>query len=447
MIFVVLIFMVVVFMGRIYAIDKIQKENHFKYFLPALIIKMLSSLSFCIIYMTAYGGDTLSYFHNMQVMRNLFFESPLQYFEILIKGIDSTSFYYFNNTTGMPSYMWKDSSSFFVSRLLSPIAIISGNSFLVSSLIVSVISFLGLWQLYTLLIKKFPSLRFRMAIACLFMPSVLFWGSGIMKDTIVIFCMCIVIVVFEQLMKLKFNLLRFLWFLICAWGIIIIKPYIIVALLPTLFVWLFYNQYLKMKKGFIKSAMIPVFLVLIFGGVLFTFSRLSSSMGHFGSIDTMVDRAKIIQEDLIREEQYGSNFFYIGEISGETSQLVKLFPNAVLAGLFRPYLWEVKNFFMLLSGLENFAILLMTLIVFFRRKAFAAFRIIGNDPFLLGIMIFVIFLAFGIGLSTSNFGALVRYRIPLMPLFVAGLFIIEKKLSRSKRYRKYIISQRVVLQV
>ena len=40
-------------------------------------------------------------------------------------------------------------------------------------------------------------------------------------------------------------------------------------------------------------------------------------------------------------------------------------------------------------------------------------------------MVFIIFLAFGIGLSTSNFGALVRYRIPLMPVLVASMLIVR----------------------
>jgi hypothetical protein len=40
------------------------------------------------------------------------------------------------------------------------------------------------------------------------------------------------------------------------------------------------------------------------------------------------------------------------------------------------------------------------------------------------------FFAFGVGLSTSNFGSLVRYRIPLMPFFATILMIIYKEGDR-----------------
>ncbi len=50
---------------------------------------------------------------------------------------------------------------------------------------------------------------------------------------------------------------------------------------------------------------------------------------------------------------------------------------------------------------------------------------------------FSIFLAFAIGISTSNFGSLVRYKIPAMPFYVASLFIINhyNKLRDKRLYK------------
>jgi hypothetical protein len=38
---------------------------------------------------------------------------------------------------------------------------------------------------------------------------------------------------------------------------------------------------------------------------------------------------------------------------------------------------------------------------------------------------FAIFFAFSVGLTTSNFGSLVRYKIPATPFFMAALFIVR----------------------
>lgn len=423
--FLILIIVITWALGRIYASNKIKTDSTYKYFMAALMIKMASVMAFCIIYMTAYGGDTQSYFHNMSVLRNLFFEDPAKYFDIVIHNIDKSKFYYFNWSTGYPNYMWKDSNSYLVARLLSPLAILTNNSFLISSLIVSILSFFGGWKLFLLFTRKYYDLKNEMAIACLYLPSVLFWGSGIMKDTIIVFCLAFILISIDKFTQFKFSIKQILIFTSSAWIIILIKPYVIIALIPCLIIWISYDQYRKIASKFVRYALTPIFIATIFVGVFFIFSRLSTSLGSYGDVDSIIDRAKIIQEDLVRAEQYGENSFYIGEITGSTTNLMSLFPKAVMAGLFRPYIWESRNVFMLMSGVENFLILLLFINVFFRRKIRVVFLLIGKDPFLLGLLMFALFLAFGIGLSSSNFGALVRYRIPLMPMLVAGLFIIR----------------------
>lgn len=47
-------------------------------------------------------------------------------------------------------------------------------------------------------------------------------------------------------------------------------------------------------------------------------------------------------------------------------------------------------------------------------------------------LIFSLFFAFSVGISTSNFGSLVRYRIPVLPFFVACLFIMDYYYNRNR---------------
>ncbi len=421
------IFIIFVLITAILIAKKIsQNENTLKYFLPGLLIKLFSGLVFCIFAVTFYEGDTLAYFHNMQVLRNLFFTKPMTYLDILFTGTTHYSLMNFDYIIGYPKYyMWIDHNTFSVSRLLSPITLIIGNNFFVNTLVVSIISYWGSWKLFLMFAEKYPQLIKKMAIACLFVPSVLYWGSGIMKDTLIVFSLSMILVSINNIIQFKLNFRNFIGLILSIWLIVLIKPYVFVALLPCVFIWVGYYPLQKIRSKLLKYVLIPFLSVIVIGGFLFTFSIFSSQLGNYGDYDSLVEKARITQQDLIRADQYGSNFFNIGEITGTPVNMLQLFPKAVMAGLFRPYLWEVRNVFMLMSGLENFILLMLVLSVFFRRNVRKVFQLIGKEPFLLGLFIFIIFLAFGVGLSTANFGALVRYRIPVLPVFVAAMFILK----------------------
>lgn len=422
----VLLYLVVVYIVFSLIANKASPdEKRLQYFLPGLSVKLFSALAFCLIYLFHYGGDTLAYFHNMQVLKNLFYSKPIQYFELLVNGPEDGTYYFFTHQTGIPGYMWRDGHSFFVSRLLSPITIIFGDSFLLNTMVVATLSYLGSWKLFLMFSDKFPQLTRQMAIACLFIPSVVFWGSGIMKDTIIVFSLSMTLVSINQILQQKLNIRNFVGLVLSVWLMILIKPYVFVALLPGVFIWVGYEPLQKIRSKLLRIILIPFITIVVIGGVMLTFSQFSSSLGKYGDFESMMTKAKVTQQDLMRTDLYSSNFFNIGEITGTPGNLARLFPKAVMAGLFRPYLWEVRNVFMLMSGLENFILLMLVLSVFFRRNVRKVFQLIGKEPFLLGLFIFIIFLAFGVGLSTANFGALVRYRIPVLPVFVAAMFILK----------------------
>ena len=107
-------------------------------------------------------------------------------------------------------------------------------------------------------------------------------------------------------------------------------------------------------------------------------------------------------------------------------------PAAAVAGLFRPFLWDSRSLVMLMSAIENTILLLLFLYVIFKVGLRKTLKIIQENRFLIFCFIFALFMAIGVGISTSNFGALVRFKIPITPfLFLGTVFIIilnkEKK--------------------
>jgi multisubunit Na+/H+ antiporter MnhE subunit len=72
----------------------------------------------------------------------------------------------------------------------------------------------------------------------------------------------------------------------------------------------------------------------------------------------------------------------------------------------------------------TFYVLLLSILTWRKHGFIYMQKIVLSDSFIVFSLIFSFVFAFIIGITTANFGALVRYKIPLIPFFMASLFII-----------------------
>jgi hypothetical protein len=179
----------------------------------------------------------------------------------------------------------------------------------------------------------------------------------------------------------------------------------------------------KLKDKFLKVILAPVIIVVGMIAGFFTWTLTNGSLGDYSSIDNMLKLASEKSTDL-KQSYYEGNSFDIGEYDPTISGVLSKFPIATITGLFRPFLWESKNIVMILSGLENAIFLLILLYIFFN-KPIGVIKAITSNPLVLFCFIFSIFFAFSVAISTSNFGAMVRLRIPQIPFLLSGLVIVN----------------------
>jgi hypothetical protein len=168
---------------------------------------------------------------------------------------------------------------------------------------------------------------------------------------------------------------------------------------------------------------LPFAFTLALGGSYFVLNSLGNSMDKF-ALDNAIDTAIITNEDLKNDEHYGSNNFDIGKLDGSIMGFVSKFPQATFAGLFRPLIIEAKSPVMVLSGLENMILLGLFILTILKVKFGLIIKLIKSSPLLIFCFTFSILFAFMIGITTPNFGALVRFKIPLVPFMTAALIII-----------------------
>jgi hypothetical protein len=200
------------------------------------------------------------------------------------------------------------------------------------------------------------------------------------------------------------------------------KPYIVLSIIPGSVLWFNFDKIKRIKSVAGKFIFLPI-SILFFGGILiYGYMHFSEYLGEYG-YDKILDKAVKTQRDLIRGEAYGQNYFNIGEFDPTFSSIMSKFFPAVNAVLFRPYIWESRNVLMIFSGLENFLILIISLFLVFKIRL-KILKLIIQNPLLFFSFSFTLFFGFSVGLTTSNFGALVRLKIPAIAFYLLSLIMI-----------------------
>ncbi|MBC7863556.1 MAG: hypothetical protein IAF38_11310 [Bacteroidia bacterium] len=428
--------MVIIFIGRNIRNNNIELKPYFKYFTLGLYAKIFGAIAFCFVYTYYYkGGDTIAYYESSRAFANLLTERPGDFADVYFSPSSTNGLNTFSYRTGYPwAYMYFEDRTLFLIKFLTPIVLVGFKSYLLSTILLSVISFSGLWQAFKLMIRYYPQFTKECAIGILFMPTAVFWGSGMLKDNVTLSGICWFIVAFERFFISKNGGKKFLAaFLISGYLVLMIKPYIIMTAFPGIIIWLFYSRIYKIKNPFLRYSFIPFIMAIsVFGGYI-VLAQLGDRLGKF-SLDKLMETATVSQEDLKRD-YYQGNSFDIGTIDPTIQGFLEKSPQATLAGLYRPFLWESKNVGMILSGLENFFLLVVSLVVMIRLKIFGLFKYLFDNPLLLFLFLYSILFAYSIGISTSNFGALIRFKIAYAPFFATAFLILYRMTSKKYKNR------------
>lgn len=395
-----------------------------RYFFIGFFFKIVCCIGYAAIYDFYYGwaGDTYSYFWSSTSLGNLLFHDPNSYFMILFDTIDK------NNINMLPPeathiYMpsFRDPSKYALHRFLSPFAIIGGDNYYTINICLAVFTYLLNWKFFRYIRTKINCSDKFTFICIMMIPSVGFWSSALMKDSFtftfnLVFIMCFAKIFFDR----KIRISTILGLLLSAYIVMELKVYILYAAIAGCMVW-FGSGYIKrVKSTLFKFIIAPLLILIVAFGGMYALRFVGESVGGtFSNVDSMLNQASVTQQDL-KQEYYQGHSFDIGDFDGSIGSLISMGPKAIIAGLYRPFIFESGSTVMLLSGLENTALLLLSIFVFFKAGIKYSLKQILGNPFVSMCFLFSVVLALGIGISTSNFGALVRFKIPLIPFFALG---------------------------
>ncbi|MCU0428445.1 MAG: hypothetical protein MUF42_00610 [Cytophagaceae bacterium] len=410
---------------RVIKIYKIKDPVEQKYFIPAFLSKIVGAVVLVLIYQFYYkGGDTTAFFFDSQIATTLFFDSPFGYLQFLLSSpgeqIPEISFYTFQ------IYFYWDPNSLIIVKIASFLNILTFSSFVCTSMLFGVLGFCGGWYFFKTLRLLNKHLNKQFAFATLFMPSIIIWGSGLIKDTLTMSAIGFIMYTSYKLFVSKDVRLKYVIAMsIAMYLVIVIKVYILICLLPALCIWFFINYINHIKsrstRGFLKPLMLSI--AILIGLIGSSIIVETDTKYNFKNIS---ETAKVTANYIgsVSKMENGS-YYNIGQLEMTPGGIISIFPSAIVVSLFRPFLWEIKNLLMTLSSLESLFVMILVISTLYKVGIFKFISIVNGNAFILSAIIFSLTFAFAVGVSTSNFGTLARYKTPLIPFFVSSLYMIR----------------------
>jgi hypothetical protein len=400
-----------------------------KFFLPALALKLAGGVAVGLIYTWYYnyGGDTFLFHKEGSVLAGWAKRDITGYVQFLF-----TSRLPDAGVAGQLTFLTQP-RALVMAKVVSLLHLATGSNYWLAGAWLSLFSFWGGWRLADRLALLLPQDANRAAVSFLFFPSVVFWTSGVLKETlsagiIGLVCSCFL----SYLYKLRPAPQRrmILEGLLVAAGLAVLwqlKFYYCAVLVLCLAVFLVSRAAAGRFQVKSLPGQLVLFEVVLTGlaGLAFLLPGLSVQ----GLLAAMVQN-----HDAHLSAGVADPALVFESLRPALSSILLHAPKALVAGLFRPFPWEADNLFGVWVGIENFSLLLATGWAFLRllrRKE----RIRTHFLLLLGTLHYVGLLAVVLSLAAPNFGEMSRYKVVYLPFFVFVILLALPPSGRGKPIR------------
>jgi hypothetical protein len=325
-------------------------------------------------------------------------------------------------------------ANYIVIKFIVGLSYLSFGNFITTSFLFSLFAFEGAWQLFRFFNYLNPKLHKYNAICFLFIPTYIFWTSGIVKESISIFCLGYITIGIYKIIK-TFSAI-FIYGPIVYLLILLIynvKGYTIISYAPLLIYFLVMRKIAFSKiNSFFKTLIQLIFVGLLFFGVSYYLGSNDEDLNQF-QLDAVTQTIESQQTQFLKIADEASSSFNLGvEFDPSPLGLVKAIPYALVATFYRPFIWEAKKITSFIGAIESLLFLLATLFVIFKCGIIFFIKKIMGDPLIRFCFFFAIIFGFFCGISTLNFGSLARYKLPCIPFYLYALLLIY--LSKKKVY-------------
>lgn len=405
-----------------------------KLLLRGFLLKAFATIALLVYYQ--YGqhgvGDIYGYYKESVYLSNLLYSDPLLFFKYIFSAPESVNFPSINPL--VHDFMFEKDEAFVV-KLGGIVSVFMQGSFLNISLIFSTIAYWGGWKIYQVYSQLYPAYKKPLGFAIVFAPSLVFWGTALTKDSICIGGLGFLIFALFHLFVFRKHIFRNLIVLmLCILIFLNVKIYILMAAFPSLMISFIVKFVRGIKNPLIKIILIPTSFVALILLVSFAQGAFQGVLEKY-AFEHLAETIVTNYSYLSKETGAGS-VYDLGKIEPTLPSVLSKFLPAVNVTLFRPYPWEIKNMSTVFAAIESLLTVFLTIFVLLRVGLIRSFRMMFSNTELLFSVLFCIIFAFAVGVTSGNFGTLIRYKIPLLPFYYSALVILYyENLHRKKEIR------------
>ena len=368
--------------------------------------KVLMGCLYGYIFLHYFGGDDTWVFHAESLAEyEELFNNPSLFFHDFLPGPFFSQADSFVQGIGLYAQNLEKQLSF---KSLAIFNIFSRGDYYINVVFFSFFGFWGHYFLFALLAKEFPQKRKVLLFVIFFFPPVVFWLSGIRGDSWIFFFTTLLLLYFNRWLQQR-KLSALFVSLLALTGIFIFRNMLALLFLPALVAW-----WLAVR-GYLK----PAIAFLVTYGIACTV--------FFGSV--LLSPEKNLPAIVVKRQQQffalqGNTRFRLDSLQTNMGSFVKVTPQAFQNTFLRPFPWEAKGIFQVVSSLDILFFWALFLLFLWRREKRLQDYI--RNPLILCFLFFGISSFFFIGFSIPFPGAIVRYKI-VAELLLLIIFLLNIK--------------------
>jgi len=400
---------------KFFTIEGISK----KYIAGIFALKIFAGFVMFMMYSYYYDrttADIFRFFDDAKVIYNVAFEKPWDYIRF-VTGIGT-------NAPELWTYILKMSNwdmsftnnvygnSHILIQLNALIMLFSFGNYFVHTIFICFISLIGLTAIFKFFYPYLKNKKWELFFIVFLIPSVVFWGSGVLKEGLLFFEIGFLIYYFKSLINKESIFKSIVWIIIVMFLLYKTKFFVIALLIPLIISYFWTTK--TAQKYIALKYLIVITLFIIIG------LNLHLIFPNYNFLE-LISRKHANFISLAIENQSGS-LLTTTTIEPDFWSMTKAIPVSLYHSLFRPHLFEANTILMKFSSIEN----LFVIVAIILSLIFIKIKGIDKNSFYFSLT-FAICTLIIIGF-TPVIGAIVRYKVIALPfLLIAFLMVFDKE--------------------
>ncbi len=305
--------------------------------------------------------------------------------------------------------LWSNMGENLLIKLLAVFNIFSGGNYYIDVIFFNALSFWGLCLIYFVVKKHIQKNRSLIFCIVFFLPSCLFWNSGIDKDGLIVFFTGTLMYAVDQCITVKPTAKQLVICILSFAFIFLLRNVSALILLPAITAW-----WISVRAAPTRS---PLVYTIVYGTCIVFFFLSKNLPSRYNLPLKLAEK----QHQFLTLE--ANTVLPLTPLQPTVKSYAEILPQAVNHVFLRPYITEITSPFHLMAFAEIILVALMIMLSVLSGRGYTVSRLL--QPFCLFLIVFSLGGLLVIGYTVPFTGAIMRYKalyIVLLLLPFAGIF-------------------------